>query len=91
MWQTKDLGIRSDVADIFCDAASTPARLAAVYMGEDEIAYTEWSPPAQLLLELEPRNDQQICALELMAIVLGEPHYMLLGLAIHPGSMYLQV
>jgi hypothetical protein len=81
LWQTKRLGIRSDVVDIFCDAASTPARLAAVYMGKAEIAYTEWTPPAQLLLELEPRRDQQICALELMAIALGEPHYTALGLA----------
>ena len=69
------------MVDIFCDAASTPARLAAVYMGKAEIAYTEWTPPAQLLLELEPRRDQQICALELMAIALGEPHYTALGLA----------
>ena len=71
-WQTKRLGARTEVVHIFCDAASTPAKAAAVFMSDSVLAFTDWVPPAKLLEELEPRKDQQICALELMAIVLGK-------------------
>ena len=65
-------GARTEVVHIFCDAASTPAKAVAVFMSDSVLAFTDWVPPAKLLEELEPRKDQQICALELMAIVLGK-------------------
>ena len=71
LWQKQRLCARPEVIDLFCDAASTPARVAAVCMDASSLEYTAWSPPSELLEMLEPRRDQQIMALELMAIVVG--------------------
>ena len=57
---------------IFCDAASSPARLAAVVFTEDgRTFYTDCAPPQALLQFFASRADKQICGLELAAIALG--------------------
>jgi hypothetical protein len=56
---------------LFCDAASTPARLAAVAWIDGVIGYTDCPPPPAMLAVLAKRKDNQIMALELMSIVLA--------------------
>ena len=69
--QMPRLCVRPEVSDLFWDAACTPARVAAVCMDTSSLEYTAWSPPVKMLEMLEPTRDQQIMALELMAIVVG--------------------
>ena len=57
---------------IYCDAAGSPARLAAIVFTEDGRAfYSDVAPPQSLLDYFTDRSDNQICSLELCAIALG--------------------
>jgi len=57
---------------VFCDARSTPPRLAAVVYTHDGLSYfTDMAPPQALLSFFESRRDAQICGLELCAIALA--------------------
>lgn len=56
---------------LFCDAASTPARLAAVAWIDGAVEFADCAPPAELVGLLETRFDNQIMGLELMSIVLA--------------------
>ena len=58
--------------ELFCDAAGSPGRLAAVvYTHDGRSLYTDMAPPAELMEFFKPRRDKQICGLELCAIALG--------------------
>lgn len=50
-------------AHIFVDAASTPARCAAVLFCDDEVWYTDGPPSTRLLDQLAARRDNQITSL----------------------------
>ena len=56
---------------IFTDARSTPPRLSAVAQLDGKTVYTDLAPAASLLALLKPRADQQIMALEILAVILG--------------------
>ena len=57
---------------VFCDARSTPPRLAAVVYTYDGLSYyTDMEPPQALLDFFVERRDAQICGLELCAIALA--------------------
>ena len=56
---------------LFVDAASTPARAAAVFIGNGKIAYTDGQPAHQLMEQLCEREDKQIMSLEIIAIMLA--------------------
>ena len=58
-------------AVLLADAASHPARLAAVLVVGNEIFWTDAAPPRELTRCFAQRNDSQIMALELAAISLG--------------------
>ena len=63
---------QSRPVQIFCDAAGSPARLAAIVFTEDgRSLYTDIAPPQSLLDYFVDRRDNQICSLELCAIALG--------------------
>ena len=61
------------VVDLFTDAASTPARIAGVLFGADTQSplYTEWVPDGRFWNALLLRSDNQIVALELVAVVVS--------------------
>ena len=48
---------------MFVDAASTPARIAAVLLIDGDILYTDVAPCPQLMWQLQDRNDKQIMSL----------------------------
>ena len=56
---------------LFVDAASTPARCAAVLAAEGRFSYTALDPPSWLLGQLKERKDNQITSLEIVAIFLA--------------------
>jgi len=64
---------RSEVLDLFCDARSTPPRLAAVLVdAQRSIRYTDWAPPSDLMQRAWlVRGDNHIMSLELLAMALG--------------------
>ncbi len=51
------------VCRLFVDAASTPARCAAVLLIDGRILYTDVAPSVQLMRQLAARNDKQITSL----------------------------
>ena len=59
------------VAHLFVDAAGSPARCAAVLFLDGKWSYTDGKPSAALMNRLNDRCDNQIMALETMAIALG--------------------
>ena len=59
------------VARLFVDAASTPARIAAVLCCNGEISYTDCAPSSSLVGQLSWRRDKQIMSLEIIAIMLA--------------------
>ena len=69
--QRRRLEGRQGVVDIFCDAASTPAKVAAVLVAETGISYTVWTPDEELMGRFLQRKDKQICGLELLGALLG--------------------
>ena len=59
-------------AELFCDASGgDKAGMAAVLFVDGKIWYTNQAPCQRVKAMLQKRNDQQIMALELFAIVLG--------------------
>ena len=65
------LTCKMEVVDMFCDARSNPARMAAVLVDADGIWYTDWAPSQRLWQSLKTRKDKQIMAWELLAMALG--------------------
>ena len=59
------------VAHLFLDAASTPARCAAVLFIDGDIMHTDAAPSREMLDCFQQRNDKQITGLEMFAICLG--------------------
>ena len=70
--QRRRLEGRQGVVDIFCDAASTQAKMAAVLVAETGISYTVWTPDEELVGRFLQRKDKQICGLELLGALLGK-------------------
>ena len=62
---------KKPVAHLFVDAAGSPARCAAVLFLDGKWSYTDGKPSAALMNRLNDRCDNQIMALETMAIALG--------------------
>ena len=56
---------------LFVDAASAPARCAAVLEVDGHFKYTDTAPPLKLMEKLKERKDKQIMSLEIMAIMLA--------------------
>ena len=56
---------------MFLDAASTPARCAAVLFIDGRILHTDAAPSKAMLGQFQARNDNQITGLEIFAIALG--------------------
>ena len=56
---------------LFVDAASTPARIAAVLVKGTEFWYTDGAPSKQMLSQLLDRKDKQITSLEIIAIMMA--------------------
>ena len=52
-------------------ARGAPARVAAVIVHQDKVAYTDWEPSKDVLQAFSYREDNQIMGLELLAIVIG--------------------
>ncbi len=48
---------------MFVDAASSPARYAAVFVRDGVIEYTDGEPPVSLMCQLKARRDKQIMSL----------------------------
>ena len=61
------------VVELFTDAASTPARVAGVLFDADRPSpsYIEWVPDGSFWSALLMRSDNQIVALELLAVVVS--------------------
>ena len=66
-WKQVDNG----VCHLFVDAASSPARCAAVLFHSEGIAYTDAAPNAAMWALLKERRDKQITGLEIWAIAFG--------------------
>ena len=56
---------------MFCDARSTPPRVAAVLYKDRKFAYCDIEPPAEILYSFMKREDNQITSLEILSIALG--------------------
>jgi hypothetical protein len=56
---------------MFLDAASTPARCAAILFIDGRRLYTDAAPSEAMLRQFQSRNDNQITGLEIFAIALG--------------------
>ena len=61
----------SDVVHLFVDARGQPPHCAAVLFANGQIQYTAGAPPKSLLDKLVRRCDEQIMALEILAITIG--------------------
>ena len=66
-WQHVDNG----VCHLFVDAASSPARCAAVLFDNGDVSYTDAAPNDAMWALLRDRRDKQITGLEIWAIALG--------------------
>eukprot|EP00959_Pyramimonas_sp_CCMP1952_P060473 1263509-Pyramimonas_sp.AAC.1 len=58
-------------AHVFCDARSTPPRVAAVLFMGGEVPRAELAPDAELMQSFKCRRDGQIMGFEVLAIALG--------------------
>ena len=56
---------------LFVDARSTPPRVAAVLMHDEQIYFADWEPPRSLMSCFRQRADGMIMSLELLAIAFG--------------------
>ena len=65
-----------EVVELFCDARGTPPRIGAVLVDRAEMTYTDWEPPLEVVQALHGRKDEQIMAMELIAIVVGLATFM---------------
>jgi len=69
---TKQLSCKRVKIDLFCDAASTPPKLAAVlFDGQSRPEFTRMDVEKRLMHKFEDRKDNQIMGLEILAIILG--------------------
>ena len=66
------VGKQAPVFDLFCDARSTPPRLAAVLMdASGALSYADMPVDDKVLAQFDEREDGQIIALELVAVLFG--------------------
>ena len=69
---TKQLSCRLEKVDLFCDAASTPPKLAAVIFEDEKVPmFTRLDVEDKLIQKFETRKDNWIMGLEILAIILG--------------------
>ena len=66
-WQRK----RLRPVHLFCDARSTPPRVAAILFRDGQISFCDMQPDAKQLSYFTKRGDNQIMSLELLSIALG--------------------
>jgi len=66
-------GTSSKPIHMFCDARSTPPRVAAVLLKDGERKYCDLEPPAAIMGAFQRRKDNQIMGLEILSIALGAP------------------
>ena len=69
--QKRSLEKCSEVVDLFCDAASTPPKVAAILAIKGRLVYTDWEVPPSVMSMFVRRPDKQIMGLELLAILIG--------------------
>ena len=62
--------------ELFCDARSTPPRVAAVMYKDHHVAYTAWDVPDSVTRTFNQRRDAQIMGLELLAVLIGIATFM---------------
>jgi len=73
---TKQVSCKREKVDLFCDAASTPPKLAAVlFNGQSRPEFTRIDVEKRLMQKFEDRKDNQIMGLEILAIILGIETY----------------
>ena len=65
------LGKACSPVHLFCDARSTPPRVAAVLFVDGQIFFTDMEPYPQTLKGFRKRGDNHIMSLELLSIGLG--------------------
>ena len=58
---------------MFCDARSTPPRVAAVLFVNGRIFWADMEPDESILKAFRPRGDNHIMSLEILSIALGFP------------------
>ena len=63
--------VRTPVIELFCDAASKPPCVAGVGIHRGAIMYTAFEVNHRIMRALEVRKDDQIMALELLAILVS--------------------
>ena len=63
--------IRRPVIELFTDARSKPPRIAGVMLGSLSPVYTAWDPDEETMAAWVLRIDDQIVALELLAVVVS--------------------
>jgi len=65
---------------IFCDARSTPPRIAAVMIKDGRTSFCDMAPSDELMKSFKRRGDNQIMSLEILSIALG--------IVIRPAGQY---
>ena len=65
---------------IFCDARSTPPRIAAVMIKDGRTSFCDMAPSDELMNSFKRRGDNQIMSLEILSIALG--------IVIRPAGQY---
>ena len=60
-----------ECVDLFCDAQGSPPRVGVVCCVRDQILFTSSLIPPEVFKQLVDRRDEQIMALELIAITVG--------------------
>lgn len=66
-WKQPD----KSVVHLFCDAAGSPARIAAIAWIDGKLYFADCAPPQQIVERWEHRTDSQIMGLELLSIALA--------------------
>ena len=69
--QSISLKHRANEVSMFCDASGSPPILSAVLFTKTRVQYCVLHCPDWILQKLESRNDSQIMAYEIMAIMMG--------------------
>ena len=62
---------RTNQVSMFCDASGSPPIIAAVLFSKSSVQYCVMDCPLWLAQKLEDRNDNQIMAYEMVAIIMG--------------------
>ena len=63
--------LATETVELFCDARSTPARMAAVLVVGSHMWYADWEPTAPVTDTFVRRADCQVMALELLAVAVA--------------------